>query len=327
MDLMTNSRLKAARSCSRYHKLRYVEGWKAAQDADALRFGTLVHLGLEAWWTATGEARLEAAIAAMGGMEADPFDRVRAEELLLGYHVRWGDEPYETLAVEHEFRTELRNPETGAASRTWELGGKLDVVARDLRDGRVLIVEHKTSGENIEPGSEYWRKLRMDGQVSIYFVGARAAGFDVQGCLYDVLGKPKLTPLKATPMEARKYTKEKRLYSNQRELDETAEEYRLRIREALAGEPNRYFQRGEVTRLERDLDEALYDIWQTSQLVRESVRTGRAPRNPDACVRPGRMCEFFDVCTGAASLEDAARFVRLDTVHPELAAEAGHSAA
>ena len=36
------------------------------------------------------------------------------------------------------------------------------------------------------------------------FDGAAALGHDVAGCLYDVICKPGLRPLKATPVEARK---------------------------------------------------------------------------------------------------------------------------
>jgi hypothetical protein len=47
----------------------------------------------------------------------------------------------------------------------------------------------------------------MDGQVSTYFDGAASLGLDVAGCIYDVIGKPGIRPLQATPVEARKYTK------------------------------------------------------------------------------------------------------------------------
>jgi hypothetical protein len=40
------------------------------------------------------------------------------------------------------FRASLRNPATGAASRTWQLGGKLDGVVRDAA-GRCYVLEHK----------------------------------------------------------------------------------------------------------------------------------------------------------------------------------------
>lgn len=317
--LLTNSRLKSARACQRLHFIEYTLRYRPAVTAEALRFGTLLHLGLEAWWRAPEGARLEPALAAVQG-EADPFDRVKAEELLRGYDTRWAGEPYDVLLVEAQFETELRNPATGAASRTWRLAGKLDAVLRDRRTGRVLVGEHKSSSEDISQGSEYWRRLRMDGQVSVYYEGATSLGYEVDGCLYDVVGKPGIKPLKATPEEARKYTKAGVLYANQRAEDETPEEYRARLVEDIANNPAAYYQRGEVVRLESEMAEALHDVWQLGQQIRESQNAGRFPRNPDACVRFGRTCPFFAVCTGEEALADNPRFIS-STPHPELAGE------
>lgn len=317
-NLLTNSRLKAARACQRLHDFEYQLLWRLAEEPETLRFGTLLHLGLRAWWEAP-EGRLEAAHAAVQ-LEADPFDKVRAEEMLRGYDARWAEEPYEVLAVEKEFQTELRNPETGATSRTWRLGGKLDAVVRCLRTGRKLLVEHKSSSEDIQPGSEYWRRLRMDGQVSIYYRGAESLGHEVEGCLYDVLGKPSIRPLKATPLETRKYTKQGALYANQRDKDETPEEFRARLVESIAANPADYYQRGEVVRLQAEMEDAMHDVWQLGRQIREAQLALRSPRNPDACVRYGRTCQFFGVCTGEESLEDNPKFVR-SSAHPELAGE------
>ncbi len=237
----------------------------------------------------------------------DPFDLARAEAMLRGYDARWGEERYEVLAVEAEFRVPLINPETSAASRTWQRGGKIDAIVRDP-PGRVLVVEHKTASEDITPGSPYWRKLRMDGQVSGYFLGADALGFKAEACLYDVLGKPGLRPYQP---------------GKKRAVAETPEEFRDRCIEAIVTEPDAYFRRGEVVRLEAEAEEALFDDWQTAQQMREAHRLGRFPRNPDACMKWGRPCDFFDVCAGEASIEDPARFRRSEHVNPELQAAGG----
>lgn len=248
----------------------------------------------------------------------DPFDLVRAECMLIGYHERWKDEPYAVLGVEQEFRAPLINPDTGAASRTWQLAGKLDALVRDLTDGRVLIVEHKTTSADVGPGTDYIKRLRLDGQVSIYFEGAAALGLEPAACLYDVLVKPGQRPLKATPIENRKYTKDGRLYAAQRDRDETAAEYRERVMTTIAEDPNGHYLRAEVVRLDSERDEARAELWQQGRMIRENQLAGRHPRNPDACVRFGRTCEYFGVCTGEASLTDPVLFQRATCVHPEL---------
>lgn len=313
LPLLTVSRASAFRACPRYHHVAYNLGYRTVYEEDTLRFGKLVHLGLEAWWLTKS---LDAALAAMAG-ESDPFDLARAEVALMGYDERWRDEPLETLAVEIEFLTELRNPDTGAASRTFSLAGKIDAIAR--WGDRVVVVEHKTSSEDVSPGSTYWRRLRLDAQVSTYLAGARSLGYDPASCLYDVLAKPGIRPLKATPFEARKYRKKDGgLYEGQRENDESVDEFRARLLETIAENPERYYARGEVVRLEQEEADAAFDLWSTGRAIREAQVADRHPRNPGSCLRWGRECSLFDVCTGTASLDDTSRFKRLENVHAEL---------
>lgn len=340
-DLLTNSRLKTARACARLHHLKYDLGYRPIWDGDDQRFGSIFHKGLEAWWKAwelAEDERLDAGLAAFADV-SDPFERAKAEEMLRGYHYMWKDEPYEVVSVEQEFLGELRNPESGMPSRTWRLGGKLDVLVRDTRDGLVRLMEHKTSSEDISAGSEYWRRLRMDGQVSVYYEGARLLGHEVAACVYDVCGKPGLRPSNVPLVDdegvkivhdatgARVRTKDGKKWRQTGDTDlgyvlqtrpETPEEYRERLIEAIAENPTKFFQRGEVIRLEAEMHEAMLEVWQQGKTIRENQTAGRHLRNPDACRQFGHTCAFFDVCAGQASLDDTTRFTRLDDVHPEL---------
>lgn len=322
LPLLTASRLKTARRCAREHHLRYGLGYTSAEDAAALRVGTGIHLMLEAWWKTEPGARLDDALAELARYEwADEYERVRAEAMIVGYHTRWDDasRAYDVLGVESSFRAPLRNPETGGTSRTWELAGKIDAIVRERGTGRVLVVEHKTTSEDCSPGSDYLKRLVLDGQVSLYFVGAEVVvGAPIDGCIYDVIRKPTIRPLRATPEEARKYTKDGRLYANQRDTDETPDEFRARLFDAIAEDPAKHYARAEVVRLDGEVDEALYDVWQTARTLRDYELREFHPRNPDACVRYGRTCEFWPVCTGQASLDDQTLYRRLDDVHPEL---------
>ncbi len=323
LELLTNSRVKAFKLCARLHHYEYELGYRPVKDADELAFGTLVHLALEAWWNAK-KAGLDTETWLIKAFEAlrtkpgvDDYDLVRADVMIAGYHTRWCDEQLEVLGVELKFETELINPESGRASRTWQLAGKLDVLVRKP-DGTIWIVEHKTSSAALEAGSTYWQQLRMDSQVSCYFLGAKSLGHDVAGCLYDVLAKPAQRPLKATPVESRKFKANGVLYANQREHDETPEEYRARLVEAVSSEPGRYFIRGEVVRLEEELREFHLEVWQQAKTIHEMRRLNFAPRTNSSCFAYGRACAFWDVCTKSASLEDPARFRLLKDRHPEL---------
>lgn len=321
LPLLTTSRARAFARCPRYHHLRYNLGYRSVEDAGPLAFGKFFHRALEAYWKAPREEALAVALATLAQeVEADPFDLAKARVLMEGYDARWHEDGLTVERVEATFQLELVNPTTGAKSRTWRLAGKVDAIVRRA-DGSVWLLEHKTSAEDISPGSAYWQKLRLDTQVTIYLRGSAALGYHVEGCIYDVIGKPGLRPLKATPPEARKYTKDGRLYANQRERDETPEEYRDRLREAIAESPDKFFQRGEVVRMEDETNEFAWELWQHARSIREAEIAERHPRNPDACFRWNRACEFFGVCTQTQSLDDTFRFVRETDPHVELREE------
>lgn len=334
LRVITNSELKCFRRCQREHRYAYGLGYRALEDAEALRLGTMVHLGLEAWWKGLG---IEHALEVATVSAVDDYEAAKVRVMLRGYDARWAGDAQVVVGVEKEFRAPLVNPETGAASRTFMLGGKLDV----LLDRR--FVEHKTTSEEIGLGSLYWRRLTLDPQISTYYAAAKALGHDVEGCLYDVLRKPGQRPSQVPLKDedgvkivldqagARVRTKDGKKWRETGDASlgyvlqtrpETAEEFETRLTEEIAANPDRYYQRGEVVRLEADEHEAALDAWQLTRAMREAEIAGRFPRNPDACMRFGRTCSYLDVCCGTASLDDDTRFERVDNVHQELSGAA-----
>jgi len=286
-----------------------------------MRFGSLFHLALEQWWKAyalgstqrlaLALATLAEAVLASGA--TDDEELVIASELMAGYHLRWHQEPLVTELVEHEFTMPLVNPLTNHPSRTWTLSGKIDAKVTSELDQRSYLVEHKTTTSDISEGSAYWQRLRMDGQVNVYY----GAFPDVAGCIYDVIRRPLQRRLKATPEASRQYTKTGKLYAQQRAEDESLDDFRLRVREAIASEPESYYKRGVVVRLEREMHEARVDLWLQASQMRDVISLGMHPRNPDACIQFNRTCDYYDVCTGVASIEDE-RLFKIRDAHPEL---------
>lgn len=360
LRVISNSEARCFRKCPRKHHYSYRLRRRRLHKPMPLRFGTLFHNGLEAWWNTVD---LDASIVAMreSDRQIDPYEMAKAEALLIGYHAWWVNEPLDVLAVEQEFRVPLVNPKTGAESRTFVLGGKIDAIVR-TREGRVLVVEHKTASDDLAPESDYWRKLRLDAQISTYIAAAKSLGFDAEGCLYDVIGKPTKQPHMATPVEKREYTQRKdkscpeckkksagpaphvvdglvcedgrivtdpggRLYKNQRDTDETPDEYRSRILDDIKANPRDYYARSEIVRLADEQDDAAADLWATARALREAELLERYPRHVESCIEFGRTCDFWEACTGQASIDNDMIFRTAETPHEELTPEKKEGAA
>jgi hypothetical protein len=357
LPILTQSSLTCFRRCPREYYFRYVELIKPRRKAEALRFGSLFHSALNAWWLPddvrtsrapsglSSSARLFLAVDAIQrGEETDPFDIAKAHALLIGYTARWGDEKYKTIAVEKRFEMQVDEclARTGACGcpkcepeneGLGNLRGSIDaIVARKLpRDRTDIIrtevynVEHKTTSADISPGSDYWRHvIALDAQVSTYNAATKAMGYDICGTIYDVIRKPEMIPLKATPEDMRKYTKPTkaepvpRLYANQRETDETPDEYRDRIIKDIEARPNWYFARHTIVRLDRDDEEHARDVVQTAEMIRFAEERSAWPRSPNACERYRRYCDFHPVCSGECSIADGTRYEKKTAQHEEL---------
>jgi hypothetical protein len=312
MRTINNSEAKCFRECQRKHLYAYRMGRRPRIDAPPLRFGKLFHAGQEAYWK--GAFDLDAAIEAIMSSDADDFDKASAVALMTGYDARWGEENLEVLAVEQTFTVPLINPVTNRTSRTFMVQGTIDALCCDRDTGRVLVVEHKTTGDDLELGSTYWQRLKLDSQVSTYVSGAASLGHAIDGCLYDVIGKPTLRPRLATPIEKRRYRKKDgALDARQRDSDEAPGEFMRRILSDIEESPDLYYQRGVVVRLEEESREAAADLWMTTHAIRESTHLQMFPRNPDACFRWGRACEYFSVCVGEADISDPILFNTVET--------------
>lgn len=337
--LLTNSRMACAKACLRRHFYAYELGIRKERGSPALRIGSAFHLGQELH----GKGKTpEEAIAevlhtyAVIPAWAEPREWVIEGEtvarLLSAYFSYYVNDAFEIVATEQTFDLPILNPATGAEGKIFRLGGKLDKIIK-LEDGRLALMEYKTSGRDIGPDTDYWKRLRIDHQISLYVHAARRLGYDVQTVLYDVTRKPGLKPYRATPEHERKYTQVKlnkdgsvkepsRLYANCRESDETAQEFGDRFSADIAERPEWYFQRREVPRLETDLAEFEQELWEQQKSLRDCQNRNAWPRNTNSCLSPV-TCDFWEVCS--QGLNPAERlpegFVKVGYVHAELEGE------
>jgi len=347
-SILTHSRIAAFKECNRRHFYSYELGVRKESDPAALRIGSAIHKGLE--FHAKGED--DVISKAIAGYQEPPlwcnteekFMEWIAESrkvacMLSSYFWYWGEsEIEEYVAVELEFNIPIRNPDTGAATNVFTVSGKIDGIVR-MKDGRLLVLEHKTTSDDISPDADYWKRLRLDHQISLYMVAARELGHEVDGVLYNVLRKPrhdirnipvldadglkividangqrvmnKNGSPKQSPDAENGWIIETRL--------ETADEYDDRLLAEMRDRPESYFARQEIPRLNADLEEFAYELWFTQQHMRECQIRNRWVRNTASCIGFGR-CQYLDVCHNGMRIGEAipSGFTRVENIHPEL---------
>ncbi len=341
-QLLTHSRGQSCKTCFKQHYFAYEMRLRPIKIGEPLTEGSAFHDGKEIYDIIAGtheekKAAGMAAIAKKYSQQPKWIDSAEAEHKWICSGVKmavlyschcdyWANDEIQVVATEMEYRQPLINPDTGRASRTFDSGGKIDRIVN--WGGRLAVQEYKTTSDDIGPDSDYWKRLRIDSQISGYVLGARDSrtpdapnGYPVETVLYDVTRKPALRPYKATPMESRKYKKDGTLYAAQHETNESPDDYGRRIYEAIQAEPHRYFRREEIARLESDLVEHQHDQWSMQNIIREAQNTGRWPRNTGACKNWYGKCAYFDLCTSGVEvdpLHPPEGFEVLDTAHPEL---------
>lgn len=313
MRAISFSEITTYQRCREEHRYAYVDGLRPVVSAWNLRFGKAMHEGLASWW-ATREisAALVAFRRAAKDERLDVFDVELGEVMLIGYDVRWGlvhdgvdrEGPIDTVYVESGFSLQRH------VEHPYRLVGFIDAVGR-VAGREPFVVEHKTSSEDIEPGSDYFAKLTIDHQLSIYAIASKSLGLEPSRLMYDVLKIPGCEPYKATPVEKRKYRKtDGKLHANQREHDESPDAYRERLLEKIGEDPESYFERCEVVRLEHELERALHDV---DALAADLMRTQpgeKQPQNPASCKRYGSRCPYWGLCLGTES-PDSEKFVQI----------------
>ncbi len=369
-------------TCPRLYYWNHIIKMRRAREEGARRFGTLYHKGLEAWWLAMDggdvpwrdkDAALVSALRNIAEnarhIETDPYDVARAEAMIIAYHARYFELEFESVhatggGVELWFNNPLRDG-AGREIPGWRVTGRKDVVKK-FADGRTKPVEHKTTSSEINLASDYWARLSVDMQLSIYIDAAQFAGIRTDEALYDVSRKPGIRPSTATPKEKLKYTQgkgcktcggraggklgvakgtgrvmvtrdvdgkktdievddeacngtgwseEPRLHAGARLTDETGIEFRGRVAEEIASDPDAYFRQGIIRRTPDQLANARDNMVVTAGLIGSLVELGHQatragelsdpaamrcfPQNTQTCTSIyGRRCDFLDVCSG-----------------------------
>lgn len=319
MELLTNSQKSTYQECPKKFSYMYEKGYRPIKEKHALWFGSLIHKCLEQWFNGKSIVEIIDYLHDIGvdGTYGERIDIIKCRELMIGYNHKWKNVKLKTLAVEKEFSIPLINPKTVHTSRTFRLAGKIDAIV-ETENGECAVVEHKTTSEDSSnPTSNYWLRVLIDPQITGYYLAAESLGYKPVKVIYDVIRKPLIKLALATPEEKRKYKQDGTLYSNQREIDETLENYALRLKKDIEENPDKYFQRKDVVRLEDDLVEYSQDLWSVGKLIKESRNNNYWPKRPNQCFVYGK-CQFYDVCAKFTLLDDESMYQQSENIHQEL---------
>jgi len=344
---LTHSQIQTTMTCPRKGYLAYALGLRREVDAKPLRIGRAVHEALELAGKGMFEsdAILQAVAPDTAFGDGDSFsreiERQTAMRMLATYFWYWRAKTAELgiLETEHVFEIPIVNPDSGRTSRTYTLAGKIDKIV-GLPDGRLAVMEHKTTSSDLDITGDYWRRLRIDSQVSIYYLAAKQRGYNINTTLYDVMRKPGIQP-KQIPLldeaglkivldenKLRVFKKDGlprqsgdagRGYVLQTRT-ETPEEFGDRLALDMAERPDWYFCRREVVRTADDIEDARHELWQYTKTLRDCERYGRWPRNTRSCIGFGR-CPYFDLCVDHVDVESGGvpdGYMVVDDVHQEL---------
>lgn len=340
-----SSEAKLYQSCPRRWYHAHVARRVARVQAPALERGTAVHTFLASWW------KREGIIISSSSPGFDPV----ATACCVAYAAYWGA-PLESAhpwRTEVPFTTSLGTFDECAACGESEgrhvpvhagtsvsvvdggecpgfepacvrVAGTLDGVnfgENPTTQDDLVILEHKTTSEDITPGSPYWaRVITTDVQVSLY-----RAAFPRARIVYDVIRKPKAERRNVPKRDEHGveivldeigHRVPKKDGSGWRRTGDSGKGFTLQTREETDDEmchrligqigenPAAYFMRATVVRLESEDDAFKRDLIDVDRLRRK----GPWPRNPSSCNSYGRRCEYYDVCWGAATLSDDTLF-------------------
>lgn len=221
MPSISYSKYQTLRTCPRLFYWEHVRFMQRAREDGARAFGQLYHLGLEAWWRTAGEGDapwIDTDVALVNALraisegskhsETDSYEVAKAESMMIAYHAYYYDLQFERIGEGAEvwYEVPLRDPD-GATVGNWKQIGRKDVLVRFEDRVRASVVEHKSTASDITPGTDYWTRLDVDGQISAYIDAGNASGHDVCEVMWDASRKPDLSPKRKTPDEERKMTK------------------------------------------------------------------------------------------------------------------------
>lgn len=303
-NVLTYSALNTFRNCPRKYYLRYIECLRRPERPEALAFGSVIHAALEQWYRLVDDPNrllkvLDAIDAQFPQRQHDAEERNRwhlARAMFEGYVAHYPTEPFEIVEVEKEFTADIRNPESGRTSQTFNIAGKADAIVR--QDGELYLLEHKTASAI---SGDYLDRLWTDTQIALYCHYLREIGFPIVGVIYNVLLKTRLKQREGETLKAYEARRAELAARNksgrstaQRQLPETDAEFRARLSEWYAR--TEAFHRERIYLSDDRMALLTEEVWEVTQQYLDAKRRGKWLLNTSQCFSYQRACEYLPYC-------------------------------
>lgn len=286
---VSHSGCQAYRECAHLFYLSRVAdgGYEAVEQGRAPAFGTAGHKSLEL--SANGytgpSAGMNARLEALGKEDA-----ILLNCLLLAYRVRYGAPEGK---AEGKFEVPLIGPD-GKPDPSIVFRGAIDIETPEY------VMDHKFTSANLTP--TFVKNLERNPQAEEYLIAAQERGSKATYAIWDIIRSTPYRRRLATPEAEREFYKRKGKYGDVGDPkpgtyleDETWEEFRQRIVDDIAAEPDKFFMRVRLDKTEEELDRRRYDLWGVAKQIEHSIEIGAFPRNEQRCPKFGG-CEFQPVC-------------------------------
>lgn len=327
-EVLTYSALNCWRNCPRKYKLRYQEHLRPRQTAASLAFGSTIHSALELWYASGDDPnRLMKVFDFLDGeyalRNADPDVKAawfQAKAMMGGYAANYPEETFKVIALEKEFEGQIRNPSTGAVSKTFTIAGKVDGIV-DV-DGELFLLENKTLGSAVD--AAYIEKLWCDTQIALYTHYLRVLGYPIVGVIYNVLLKSRLRQKSGESEQEYQERKAVLAAKNksgkstaQRQEPETDEEFQARLFDWYSRPES--FHRELIYLSEDRLSMVEEEVWEVTQQYLDSRRRDSFLMNTSYCFNWSRPCEYLPYCQSAFNENVRDNLFDVVAPHEELA--------
>lgn len=263
---LSHSSLNTQLACHQRYAYEYVDKIEPIVRSAGLRLGGAFSKALETGDPADGVAKLsgEATILTQEDQDKLTIDCAIVTGAATAYLAAYGRREKR----EFGYRVRLRNPHTGAYSRTFDLEGYAD----GLTEGWELI-EDKFVGKIDKVAI---RRLKLDRQLALECYGIwRATGQEITDVSYRFTRKPSIKQRKG----------------------ETVDEFAERVEADYKERPEFYLIEEPIERTADDLVRIEAELWQWAQQRRDAARARIFPRNSSHCHDYGG-CPFLPLCVG-----------------------------